>query len=271
MEEEGIKHTVLVMSGKGGVGKSTVTGLLAAAALRRGLRVGVLDVDLCGPSLPRLFGLEGRSIHQSAEGWVPVYSDASGRLGVVSLGFLVEGRDEPVIWRGPKKTASVQSLLGGVRWGALDLLLVDTPPGTSDEHISIVEALQAAASGSSPPRLRLDGALLVTTPQQASLSDVEKELSFCAKMGLPRLGLLENMSGYRCPSCSDCSYIFASGGGASLAARHSLPLVGPLPIDPRLSALADAGALLTWAPDASSPDPDPTFLALDGFLSTLFP
>ncbi|KAI8928147.1 P-loop containing nucleoside triphosphate hydrolase protein [Entophlyctis helioformis] len=186
-------HIVLVLSGKGGVGKSTVTTELALTLADAGKRVGVLDIDLTGPSLPEMFGLAGRQVHQSSSGWLPVYTDETKRLGVLSLGFLLPNKDDAVIWRGPKKTAMIKQFMNDVAWGEIDYLLIDTPPGTSDEHISIAEYLREYSP---------DGAVIVTTPQAVSLADVRKELSFCRKVGIPILGLVENMSGFVCPHCA---------------------------------------------------------------------
>ncbi|KAK9458090.1 P-loop containing nucleoside triphosphate hydrolase protein [Dipodascopsis uninucleata] len=219
-----VKHIVLVLSGKGGVGKSSVTTQLALSLVRLGKKVGVLDVDLTGPSLPRMFGLENKRIHQSSKGWVPVYTDASKRLSVMSIGFLLKDRGDSVVWRGPKKTTMIKQFIRDVVWGDLDYLLIDTPPGTSDEHISIAEQLQLA---------KPDGAVLVTTPQAVATADVRKELSFCRKVGFDILGVVENMSGFICPHCAECSHIFSRGGGEKLAEHFNIPFLGSVPIDPQ--------------------------------------
>eukprot|EP00041_Stephanoeca_diplocostata_P036529 m.1338096 g.1338096 ORF g.1338096 m.1338096 type:complete len:282 (+) comp24884_c0_seq1:247-1092(+) len=229
---ESVKHVVLVLSGKGGVGKSTVTSQLACALVARGQKVGVLDIDLCGPSIPRMFGLQGQSIHQCAQGWVPVYADKEKQLAVMSIGFLLGGEDEPVVWRGPKKSAMIQQFVGEVYWSELDFLLVDTPPGTSDEHIAVVEALRS---------YKPDGAVLVTTPQGVALNDVRREASFCKKARIPILGIVENMSGFVCPHCSEPSNVFSTGGGEKLAAEISVPFLGRIPIDPALGMALETG------------------------------
>ena len=151
----GIKNVVVVLSGKGGVGKSTLSVQIAYGLKQAGKTVGILDVDLCGPSIPRMLNLESNSIHQCDEGWVPVYASQDKALSVVSIGFLLQQKDDPVIWRGPKKTAMIKQFLTDVCWGELDFLVVDTPPGTSDEHLAVVEQL----------RNQITGAVLVTTPQ----------------------------------------------------------------------------------------------------------
>ncbi|BFZ53188.1 cytosolic Fe-S cluster assembly factor cfd1 [Savitreella phatthalungensis] len=226
----GVRHIVLVLSGKGGVGKSSVTTQLALSLARRPIdggsrkpRIGVLDIDLTGPSLPRMFGLEGCAIHQAQGGWVPVTIDRNDVLiRCMSIGFLLKDRGDAVVWRGPKKTAMVRQFLTDVVWGDLDYLLVDTPPGTSDEHLSIVEKLRD---------IGIDGAVLVTTPQEVSLGDVRRELSFCEKVGVKALGLIENMSGYSCPCCGEVTHVFARGGGERLAEERGVPFLGSVPID----------------------------------------
>ncbi|CAN7937727.1 unnamed protein product [Ixodes hexagonus] len=228
----GVRHIILVLSGKGGVGKSTVAVELALTLVSLGKRVGLLDVDLCGPSVPRMLNLDGHSIHQCPEGWVPVFMDQSQRLAVMSIGFLLKNRNDPVIWRGPKKHAMIRQFLGDVCWGELDYLVVDTPPGTSDEHMSTVEMLRG---------LNPDGAILVTTPQALSVGDVRREVTFCKKTGLPILGIIENMSGFVCPNCSECSNVFSSGGGEELAKISSVPFLGRIPIEPRLAESMENG------------------------------
>ncbi|XP_077527976.1 cytosolic Fe-S cluster assembly factor NUBP2-like [Haemaphysalis longicornis] len=228
----GVQHVILVLSGKGGVGKSTVAVELALTLVASGKKVGLLDVDLCGPSIPKMLNLDGHSIHQCPQGWVPVYTDASQRLAVMSIGFLLPNKNDPVIWRGPKKHAMIRQFLADVCWGELDYLVVDTPPGTSDEHMSTVEALRG---------LNPDGALLVTTPQALSVGDVLREVTFCRKTGLPVLGIVENMSGFVCPHCSECSNIFSSGGGEELAKMVDVPFLGRIPLEPRLAECMERG------------------------------
>jgi Mrp family chromosome partitioning ATPase len=200
-----VRRVLLVLSGKGGVGKSTVAAQLAFSLAARGLDVGLLDVDICGPSAPKLLGLEGQEVHQSAAGWSPVY--VTERLAVMSVGFLLPSPDDAVVWRGPRKNALIKQFLRDVVWGPLDYLVVDAPPGTSDEHISLAQLLlggggaggaaEAAAAGtaapSDPPSVDAR-AIIVTTPEQVAIADVRKEVSFCRKVGLPILGVVENMS-----------------------------------------------------------------------------
>lgn len=163
----------LVLSGKGGVGKSTVSAQIAFSLAGMGKQVGLLDVDICGPSIPRMLGLVGQEVHQSASGWSPVYVEDN--LGVMSIGFMLPSSDDAIIWRGPRKNGLIKQFLTDVDWGVLDYLIIDTPPGTSDEHISIVQYLKAA---------NVDGAVIVTTPQEVAMADVRKEINFCKKTGL---------------------------------------------------------------------------------------
>ncbi|KAG2149539.1 P-loop containing nucleoside triphosphate hydrolase protein [Suillus cothurnatus] len=233
-----VKHIIIVCSGKGGVGKSSVSVQLALSlhASSPSARVGVLDVDLTGPSIPRMLGLDGHGVHQSSDGWVPVYADALGdgepRLACMSVGFLLKNKGDSVVWRGPKKNAMIRQFLSDVRWGELDYLVVDTPPGTSDEHLSLIEHL-------APVHSRLS-AVIVTTPQAVALLDAMKCLSFTRAVALPVLGLIENMSGYVCPCCGDVSNVFSTGGGAEMARQEGVPFLGSMPIDTELVTLLDA-------------------------------
>uniref|UniRef100_U5ETQ3 Cytosolic Fe-S cluster assembly factor NUBP2 homolog n=1 Tax=Corethrella appendiculata TaxID=1370023 RepID=U5ETQ3_9DIPT len=239
-----IKHIILVLSGKGGVGKSTVSTQLALTLSESGYRTGLLDIDLCGPSVPYLLGIEDKDVHQCDEGWVPVYTGVDKKLAVMSIGFLLKSRTDAVIWRGPKKTAMIRQFLNDVNWDELDYLIIDTPPGTSDEHITVMECLKET---------KTDGAILVTTPQEISLEDVRKEVTFCKKTGIPIVGIIENMSGFVCPNCTECTNIFSSGGGEALAEIAKVPLLGVLPIDPRVGNLAGTGlACIKELPDCTT-------------------
>lgn len=221
-----VKHIILVLSGKGGVGKSTVSTQLALILKDQDLKVGLLDIDLCGPSVPYLLQLEDQNIHQSEEGWIPVYTDQKQNLAVMSIGFLLNNRNSSVVWRGPKKTAMVKEFLTKVCWGDLDYLIIDTPPGTSDEHITVMEQLK---------EVQCDGAVIVTSPQEVAIEDVRKEITFCNKTNIPIIGIIENMSSFVCPNCQECTNIFSSGGGAALATLTKLPLLGVLPFDMRVN------------------------------------
>ncbi|XP_014670658.1 PREDICTED: cytosolic Fe-S cluster assembly factor NUBP2 homolog [Priapulus caudatus] len=228
-----VKNVILVLSGKGGVGKSTVAIQLALGLKHAGKRVGLLDVDLCGPSIPRMLNLENQDVHQCPEGWVPVFADTEQRLAVMSIGFLLQNRDEAVVWRGPKKNAMIKQFLEDVMWTERDFLVIDTPPGTSDEHITVVENLRRCDN--------LRGAILVTTPQAVSVGDVRREITFCKKTGIPVLGLVENMSGFVCPHCSECTNVFSKGGGEGLAEEAKVPFLGCIPLDPNLTQSLEDG------------------------------
>lgn len=227
-----IKHKILVLSGKGGVGKSMVASQLAITLVKQGYKVALLDIDLCGPSIPKVLGLTKASAFSGTNGWIPVFADQEQNLAVMSLGFLLENEDSPVIWRGPKKSAIIKQFIEDVAWGDRDFLIVDTPPGTSDEHITVCELL----SKYSP-----DGALIVTTPQNVSTSDVRKEISFCKTIGLNIIGLIENMSGFVCPHCDECTNIFSKGGGEITAKDTDIPFLGTIPIDPQIARACDEG------------------------------
>lgn len=250
-----IKHKILVLSGKGGVGKSTVSTQLALALVKAGKKVGLLDIDLCGPSVPTLLALKDKSVHQASEGWVPVFADKEQRLSVMSIGFLLDSPDVPVVWRGPKKNAVIKQFLEDVCWGDLDYLVIDTPPGTSDEHISVTQYL-----GSFNP----DGAVIVTTPQGVSLSDVRKEISFCKKIGLPVLGVVENMSGFVCPCCQEVTNVFSTGGGEAMAKDMGVPFIGRVPLDPNLTTCGEAGVSFFDKFPSS-----PSLQVLQSFIATL--
>lgn len=219
---DGVKHIILVLSGKGGVGKSMISVQLSLLLKEKGFKVGLLDVDLCGPSVPYLLQLEDKEVHQSPEGWIPVYTDNEQKFAVMSIGFLLKNRNNSVVWRGPKKTGMIKQFLTDVYWQDIDFLIIDTPPGTSDEHISVMENLKT---------IKCDGAVLVTTPQSIAVEDVQKELTFCRKTGIPIIGIVENMSGYLCPNCSECTYIYSVDGGKALAESAQVPFLGKLPID----------------------------------------
>lgn len=228
-----MRHKVLVLSGKGGVGKSTFTTMLGYGfAADPSIQVGIMDTDICGPSIPKMMGVEAETIHVTNAGWSPVW--VSDNLGVMSVQFMLPNRDDAVIWRGPKKNGLIKQFLKDVDWGELDLLLVDTPPGTSDEHLSVNTFLKESG---------LDGAVIVTGPQEVSLLDVRKEIDFCRKAGIRVLGLVENMSGFVCPKCTRATEIFAptTGGAARLAQDMQIPFLGKVPLDPRIGMACDYG------------------------------
>ncbi|XP_063228066.1 cytosolic Fe-S cluster assembly factor nubp1 [Bacillus rossius redtenbacheri] len=252
-----VKHKVLVLSGKGGVGKSTFTSLLARglAAEDPNRNVAVLDIDICGPSIPRVMGVLGEQVHQSGSGWSPVYVEDN--LSVMSVGFLLGSPDDAIIWRGPKKNGMIRQFLSDVDWGDLDYLLVDTPPGTSDEHLSAAQYLQGAG---------LTGAVVVTTPQEVALLDVRKEIDFCRKVGVRVLGVVENMSSFVCPKCKTQSAIFPAntGGARKMCEDLGVPFLGQCPLDPRLARSCDEGKSMV----ADHPD-SPVAAALKNILQGL--
>uniref|UniRef100_A0A7S4QSI7 Cytosolic Fe-S cluster assembly factor NUBP1 homolog n=1 Tax=Alexandrium monilatum TaxID=311494 RepID=A0A7S4QSI7_9DINO len=231
-----VKRKILVLSGKGGVGKSTMSAQLSFGFAARSMDVGLLDVDICGPSVPRMLGLLGQDVHQSSEGWSPVYVD--DHLAVMSIGFMLPNQDDAIIWRGPRKNGLIKQFLTDVNWGPLDALIIDTPPGTSDEHLSVVTYLQESA---------MDGAVIVTTPQEVSLMDVRKEINFCRKVNLPVLGVVENMSGFVCPGCGREERIFApsTGGAEAMCKQMDVPFLGRVPLDGRVAQAGDAGMPLS--------------------------
>lgn len=225
----------MILSGKGGVGKSTVTALLsrAMAMANNDLNFGVLDVDICGPSQPRVFGVIGEQVHQSGSGWSPVYIEDN--LSLMSIGFLLPSQDDAIIWRGPKKNGMIRQFLSEVDWGQLDYLILDTPPGTSDEHLSVSTYLTGAGGNW--------GAILVTTPQEVALLDVRKEIMFCKKLEIPIVGVIENMSSFVCPKCTVQSVIFPAktGGAEKMCQEMEVPFLGKLPLDQRLAKCCDEG------------------------------
>ncbi|KAK9448072.1 cytosolic Fe-S cluster assembly factor NBP35 [Limtongia smithiae] len=233
---ENVEHKILVLSGKGGVGKSTFTAMLgwALSAADEDSEVGVVDLDITGPSMPTMMGAQGEQIHMSSSGWSPVY--VADNLGMMSIGFMLPSEDDAVIWRGAKKSGLIKQFLKDVDWGHLDYLVVDTPPGTGDEHLAINQYLNNGGSG-------VDGAVVVTTPQEVALLDVRKELDFCRKAGIPVLGLVENMSGFVCPNCTGSSEIFVAttGGAEQLAKEAGVPFLGKVPLDPRVGVACDDG------------------------------
>ncbi|KPK72026.1 MAG: chromosome partitioning protein ParA [Phycisphaerae bacterium SM23_30] len=223
-----IRYKILVLSGKGGVGKSTVAVNLALALGRAGHRVGLLDVDIHGPSIPKLLGLEGKPVGMEEEAIAPV--SFGEHLKVMSIGFLLRQRDDALIWRGPMKMGVIKQFLKDVAWGQLDYLVIDLPPGTGDEPLSVCQLIEDA-----------DGAVIVTTPQELAVIDVRKCISFCRQLNLRVLGVIENMSGFVCPHCGEATEIFKRGGGERMARELAVPFLGCIPIDPQITAACDEG------------------------------
>jgi len=222
-----IQRKIMVMSGKGGVGKSTVAVNLAMSAMLAGQRVGLLDVDLHGPSVPTMLGLVGCRLESGDDGMLPV---EIGGLKVLSVGFLLNHTDDPVIWRGPMKMGVIRQFLEEVDWGDLDLLVIDAPPGTGDEPLSVCQLIP-----------ELDGAVIVTTPQKVAAADVRKSINFCKELNVNVLGVIENMSGFACPKCGEVTPILRAGGGRTMADEMHVPFLGSIPIDPLIAVSGDEG------------------------------
>ena len=223
-----IRRQILVLSGKGGVGKSSIAVNLAVWLSMRGKKVGLLDVDIHGPSIPKLLNLEGRRLQGGEEKIEPVsYSDT---LKVISVGFLIQDENTALIWRGPMKHNVIKQFISEVSWGDLDYLIIDCPPGTGDEPLSIIQLLGGA-----------DGAVVVTTPQQLAVADVKKCITFCKQLSLPVLGIIENMSGFVCPHCNQRTDIFSGDGGRQMAGDFDVPFLGSIPIDSDMVSAADLG------------------------------
>ncbi len=226
----GVKHKIAVISGKGGVGKSLVTVNLATALAVNGRdrRVAILDADLTGPCVPKMMGLKGERLDVGPAGIAPVRGPEG--VGVVSMDFLLPTDDSPVIWRGPLKMGAIRQFLGEVAWGPLDYLLVDLPPGTGDESLSILQLLP-----------EMDGVIIVTIPSEVSQAVVKKAVTFARKMGVPVFGIIENMAGLVCPHCGETINVFSEGGGARVAEEMGAEFLGSIPIDPRISMDSDEG------------------------------
>ncbi len=222
-----VRHKIIIASGKGGVGKSTVSVNLAKALKIRGYSVGLLDADITGPNVPKLLGIEDQRMKQGPDGIKPGNADG---IKVASMALILSARDAAVVWRGPMKMAAIKQFIQDVDWGDLDFLLVDLPPGTSDEPLSVVQLIPDLA-----------GAVIVTTPQEVSLLDSMKAVNMIKSMKVPVLGILENMSGMCCPHCGETINIFNTGGGQRMAEEMDVPFLGAVPIDPEISALGDKG------------------------------
>jgi Mrp family chromosome partitioning ATPase/predicted Fe-Mo cluster-binding NifX family protein len=226
-----IKHKVIVLSGKGGVGKSTVAVNLSVALAMAGKRVGLLDIDIHGPSVPKLLHIEDTQASSNGSALSPVRVEyPTGMLNVMSIGFLLRKRDDAVIWRGPRKHGLIKQFLTNVDWGELDYLVVDSPPGTGDEPLSIVQLIENA-----------DGAVIVTTPQELAVQDVRRCVVFCRQLDLPVLGVIENMSGFTCPKCGEHTDIFGAGGGRAMAHEMGIPYMGNIPVDADVVTSGDSG------------------------------
>ncbi len=222
-----IKNRLLVFSGKGGVGKSTVAANLALAFARKGMKVGLLDVDIHGPNLAKMLGVEDKQMDFSADGIKAV--DVDKNLKLVSMSFLLQDPSIPVIWRGPMKMKAIQQFLGDVDWGELDWLIIDSPPGTGDEPLTVAQLIPAT------------GAVVVTTPQEVAVMDSRKAVVFAMKLNLQVMGIIENMSGMVCPHCGKRIDLFKEGGGYKAALELGVPFLGKIPIDPQIVISGDEG------------------------------
>ncbi len=222
-----MKNRLLVFSGKGGVGKSTVAANLALALAQKAMKVGLLDIDIHGPNLAKMLGVEDKTLDISSGTIRPV--EVNENLKLVSMSFLLEDPNLPVIWRGPMKMKVIQQFLGDVKWGELDWLVIDSPPGTGDEPLSVAQLIPAT------------GAVVVTTPQEVSLMDSRKAVAFARKLNLNILGIIENMSGMVCPHCGKRIDLFKEGGGLRAALELGVPFLGKIPLDPQIVSLGDEG------------------------------
>ncbi len=222
-----IKNKLIVMSGKGGVGKTSTSVNLSIALANRGFKVGLMDVDLHGPDVPRMLGLKGMLDLTETRKLKPIsYSE---NLKVVSIESLTTNKDDAIIWRGPVKYSAIKQFLGDVDWGDLDFLIIDSPPGTGDEPLTIAQTISDA------------GAIIVTTPQEVALADVRKSISFCHTLKMDIVGMVENMSGYLCPHCGEAIDIFGSGGGEKTAGNARIPFLGKIPFDRNVVKCGDSG------------------------------
>jgi Mrp family chromosome partitioning ATPase len=222
-----IRHKIVVLSGKGGVGKSTVSANLALSLAAKGFAVGLLDADIHGPSIPTLFNLQNETARQVADIILPL---ESAGLKLMSSGFMLSHPDQAVIVRGPMKIKILEQMLGDVEWGNLDYLIIDCPPGTGDEPLAVCQLIDCP-----------DGGIIVTTPQELAAADVRKSVQFCRKLSLPILGILENMSGFACPKCNEIFPIFGKDGGRKTAEKYNEAFLGSIPIDPSIGLCGDAG------------------------------
>jgi len=223
-----VKHKIAVISGKGGVGKSVVTANLAMAFALKGYQIGILDADIHGPCIPKMLGLHGQRLQAGPPGVFP----ATGPMGirVVSMDFLLPSEESPVIWRGPLKMTAIRQFLADILWGSLDFLLIDLPPGTGDEPLSVMQLLP-----------EMDGVVIVTIPSEVSQIVVKKAITFAQKLNVPVLGIVENMSGFICPKCGAEVDIFRTGGGEKIARELLVPFLGKIPIDPEICVASDEG------------------------------
>ncbi len=227
-----VKYKFLVLSGKGGVGKSTVATNLAITLATQGYNVGLMDADIHGPNIPKMLGIENERPYTTEQGLIPI--NALHNLKVMSIAFLLQSKDDAVIWRGPLKHQVIGQFLGDVYWGDLDYLIVDLPPGTGDEALSVANLIKG-----------VDGAIIVTTTQGVALLDSRKAITFARQLKLPLVGIVENMSGFKCPHCHKPIDLFKKGGGEKAAREMLVPFLGRIPIEPEIVKRGDSGVPLT--------------------------
>ena len=250
-----VKHVILVLSGKGGVGKSTVSVNLAYALSNHGKKVGLLDLDMHGPNIPKMLGIEQHKLAMMDDKIEPVH--VTGMLSVISMAFLLPDTSTPIIWRGPMKMAAIQQFLSEVNWGSLDYLVVDLPPGTGDEALTIAQLA---------PNVR--GAVIVTTPQDVATLDSRKAIKFVEKLGLPVIGIIENMSGMICPHCGEEIDLFGKGGGKKIAEEFSVPYLGAIPLDIEMRKAGDEGRPFIIRRRADEKT-NPTWASVDAIMENL--
>ncbi|MHC1567016.1 MAG: P-loop NTPase [Candidatus Syntropharchaeia archaeon] len=236
-----VKHKIMVMSGKGGVGKTTVAVNLALALKMKGFEVGLMDADIHGPNVPKMLGIEDRKPAVSSGKVFPVVVPPG--IKVMSIGFLLSSKDSPVIWRGPLKMGAIRQFLSDIEWGELDYLIVDLPPGTGDEPLSVAQLIRG-----------IDGAIIVTTPQDVALLDSRKGVVFARELGIPVIGIVENMSGFRCPNCGKEIDLFKIGGGEKSARELGVPFLGRIPFDLKIVECGDNGEPFLLSPDSDATD-----------------
>jgi Mrp family chromosome partitioning ATPase len=251
--EMDVKHVIMVLSGKGGVGKSTVSVNLAYALSNHGKKVGLLDLDMHGPNVPKMLGIEDHKLAMTEDRIEPVR--VTGMLSVLSMAFLLPDTSTPIIWRGPMKMAAIQQFLTEVNWGPLDYLVVDLPPGTGDEALTIAQLA---------PNVR--GAVIVTTPQDVATMDARKSAKFIEKLGLPVIGVIENMSGMLCPHCGVEIDLFGKDGGKKIAEELKVPFLGAIPIDIEMRKAGDEGRPFIIRRGTSD---SPTWTAVDKVMESL--
>ncbi|XP_068714052.1 uncharacterized protein [Montipora foliosa] len=227
-----IQHKILILSGKGGVGKSSVAATLSVALSNMGKKVGLVDLDICGPSIPKLMAIDGQQVVNSPYGWMPLRSPHFD-VKVMSVGSLLEKGDSAIIWRGPRKTGLIKQFLKDTFWGRLDFLIFGKLQRSTPQHLTVVKALKD---------VKADGAVVVSTPQDLALATIRKELNFCRTMGLKVLGIVENMSGFVCPHCQECSDLFSAGGARKLADDYGFLFLGSIPLDQNLCLCCEEGS-----------------------------